>query len=152
MNSVIIEIDHPVFAKSHKKSEIKAFINRILENRGLDKCTFSVSFIEEDYMHSLNKQYRGIDGPTDILSFAALDGEDDFILPSSAKKNLGDILISPDVLKKNAEYFNVTEDEELKRLLIHGILHLTGFDHKTNDPTEPMLVLQEEILKALTEI
>lgn len=152
MNSVIVEFDHPEFAKKHTKKEIKDFLNKVLENRNVQNSTFSVSFIQEDYMHELNLQYRGIDSSTDILSFAVQDGEDNFILPSNVKKNLGDILISPDVLKKNAEYFNVSEEEELKRLLIHGVLHLTGFDHKSNDPSEPMLVLQEEILKALTGI
>lgn len=152
MNSVIVEFEHAGFAKTHTKKEIKDFLNKVLENRKIENSTFSVSFIEEDYMHKLNMQYRGIDSSTDILSFAVQDGEDNFILPSKVKKNLGDILISPDVLKKNAEYFCVSEEEELKRLLIHGVLHLSGFDHKTNDPSEPMLVLQEEILKALTEI
>ena len=52
-------------------------------------------------------------------------------------------------MKRNADTFNVSEDEELYRLLIHGTLHLLGGDHKTNDPTEPMLMRQEEILKRL---
>lgn len=152
MNTVIVEINHKEFSAKYKKTQIKDFIKLVLAKRNIDKCTFSVSFIEEDYMHLLNKQYRGIDRSTDILSFAVTDGNDDFILPATAKKNLGDILISPDVMKRNAEEFGVTEDEELKRLLIHGILHLTGYDHKTNDSSEPMLILQEEILKSLTGI
>jgi rRNA maturation RNase YbeY len=58
----------------------------------------------------------------------------------------GDIVISLETLKTNAAYFHVDEDEELRRLIIHGILHLAGFDHPTNNPEEPMLVLQEKIL------
>jgi probable rRNA maturation factor len=61
----------------------------------------------------------------------------------------GDIVISLETLEENARYFNTTEDEELRRLLIHGILHLNGMDHETNDKTEPMLELQEAILTRL---
>jgi len=61
--------------------------------------------------------------------------------------NAGDIVISLDSLRSNAETFNVTMNEELKRLLIHGILHLSGMDHSDNDPQQEMLQLQEKILK-----
>jgi len=57
--------------------------------------------------------------------------------------------VSLETMTANAAYFNVTPDEELKRLLIHGVLHLDGMDHKTNGPAEPMLRLQEEILADL---
>ena len=58
----------------------------------------------------------------------------------------GDIVISLDSLKKNCSDFEVSEDEELKRLLIHGILHLAGYDHSDNSPEQEMLKLQERIL------
>ena len=64
---------------------------------------------------------------------------------------LGDILICPQVLSRNAASFGVTENEELRRLLIHGVLHLSGDNHSTNDPSEPMLIRQEAVLKKLGE-
>ena len=59
------------------------------------------------------------------------------------------MLICPEVLKRNAETFKVSENEELRRLLIHGVLHLSGDNHQTNDPSEPMLIKQEKILAKL---
>jgi probable rRNA maturation factor len=61
----------------------------------------------------------------------------------------GDIVISLESLAENSGYFHVSQDEELRRLLIHGILHLDGYDHDTNEGTEPMLQLQERLLAEL---
>jgi probable rRNA maturation factor len=91
-------------------------------------------------MRGLNAQYRNIDAPTDVLSFSLGEKEGDMWAA-------GDIVIALPVVSENAKYFGVSEEEELKRLVIHGILHLEGFDHATNDVNEPMLVLQENILR-----
>jgi probable rRNA maturation factor len=64
----------------------------------------------------------------------------------------GDIVISLDMLTQNARYFSVSENDELKRLLVHGILHLEGMDHEDNDPARPMLVLQEQILETFSAV
>jgi probable rRNA maturation factor len=61
----------------------------------------------------------------------------------------GDIVISIKNLQENSKYFKVSEDEELRRLLVHGILHLAGEDHESNSPEEAMLRRQEEILARL---
>ena len=106
-------------------------------------------------IQQLNSQYRNIDSPTDILSFENgskyTDDEGEWL-------QAGDIAISLDTLPKNAEYFGVSENEELKRLLIHGVLHLNGYDHgeehiePDKEPTDEMLVLQEKILHELDEV
>jgi probable rRNA maturation factor len=62
----------------------------------------------------------------------------------------GDLVISLETLKENARYFRVTEDEELRRLVIHGVLHLDGMDHEDNEPFRPMLRFQEELLVKLS--
>lgn len=114
-----------------------------------EKRDFSVTFVTDEEIRSLNNEYRSIDAPTDILTFRLADGDDDF--PSSDEE-LGDIFISSDMCRKNAEEFGVEYLDELKRLLLHGILHLRGKDHKTNDfKTEPMLIEQERILEELKE-
>jgi len=116
-----------------------------------ENVEFSVTFVDDPYIQELNKTYRGKDEPTDILTFVQTDGE--VVFPDSSAnehaRELGDMVISLSSMKRNADTFNVSEDEELYRLLIHGTLHLLGGDHKTNDPTEPMLMRQEEILKRL---
>jgi len=108
-----------------------------------------VSFIGDESMRQLNRHWRGIDESTDILSFSN-DGEDLPLLPEEGiLPYLGDLAISLDALKRNAQSFNVETEEELLRLLIHGILHLLGADHATNEADEPMLVRQEALLAQL---
>ena len=110
---------------------------------------FSVHFITDEEIQALNRDYRGKDEPTDILTFRILDGEEFPSFPGE-EKELGDMFISMDAMRRNAAEFSVSEDEELFRLLVHGILHLQGYDHKTNDfSSEPMLIRQEEIIQAI---
>ena len=110
---------------------------------------FSLHFVSDDEIRALNRDYRGKDEPTDILTFALSDGE---AVPTfeGEERELGDIFISLESMRRNAAAFSVPEDEELKRLLIHGTLHLLGFDHATNDfASEPMLIRQEEMMRSL---
>jgi probable rRNA maturation factor len=124
---------------------VQAYALKVLEALGKDNWDLSVLLCDDAYIRSLNARYRRRDEATDILSFPlgeTISGEGSF-LP-------GDIVISLETLRENARYFKISEDEELRRLLIHGILHLDGMDHETTEKTEPMLVLQEKILADLT--
>jgi probable rRNA maturation factor len=126
---------------------VEPFIARALEARGIRGWELSVFLCADACIHELNRDYRGIDAPTDVLSFEIGDS---YIDEEGAKwLAAGDIIISLDTLAANCTQFSVSADEELKRLLIHGILHLSGHDHKTNEPDEEMLVLQEELLADL---
>ena len=130
--------------------EVEAFLERLCAYLGLDEQEFSVTFCGDEEIAELNEVYRGKEGPTDILSFPQSENiDDEFPVEESL---LGDMIISVDTLKRNAKYFNVSEYVELHRLLIHGMLHLCGMDHGTNDPGEPMLLRQEQILEELLEI
>jgi probable rRNA maturation factor len=136
------EIPPPSWAE-----QVRAYVLRVLELLGKDAWELSVLFCNDAYIRSLNARYRRRDEATDILSFPLGEtikggGEKSRFLP-------GDIVISLETLRENARYFEISEDEELRRLLIHGILHLNGMDHKTNEKTEPMLELQEKILADL---
>ncbi len=112
------------------------------------KGDYSVSFVSDDEIRELNFEYRGKNECTDILTFAFAD-TDPFPNPEGSVE-LGDIFISLASMKRNAEAFGVSEDEELRRLLLHGLLHLMGYDHKSNDfEKEEMLIKQEEILSRL---
>lgn len=129
------------------KKDLDAFLSYLGEKRD-----FSLSFITDEEIQSLNREYRDIDSPTDILTFALTDGEQ-FPVMDEEEEEMGDIFISIDSMERNAKEFNVTPEEELKRLLLHGLLHLRGLDHKTNDfSTEPMLIEQERILRELAII
>jgi probable rRNA maturation factor len=135
------EIPLPAWAGRAEK-----FILRVLEELGRDGWDLSLLFCGDSCIRSLNARYRQRDEPTDILSFPM--GE---TLEEQGERRYlsGDIVVSLETWMENARFFGVSPDEELRRLLIHGILHLDGMDHPTNEKTEPMLLLQEKILESL---
>ena len=108
----------------------------------------------DQFIKELNSQYRNIDSATDVLSF---ENGEEYEDEEGLWKNVGDIAISLETLPKNAEYFEVDTNTELKRLIIHGILHLNGMDHgeehieKGVVPTDEMLILQENLLADLSD-
>ena len=85
----------------------------------------SLVFVNDREMHILNREYRGKDRPTDVLSFPMLEGQG-----REAASSLGDIVISLDTAKRQARQYRHSLDAEVSRLLVHGILHLLGFDHE----------------------
>lgn len=151
MNTIDISYENDSFRKLAPVKFVREYLDKVLSELLLNNVEFSVSFIGEDQMHRMNSEFRNIDDSTDILSFAAEDEEEGFTFISAGRRKrvLGDILICPQVLCRNAASFGVSENEELRRLLIHGVLHLSGENHSTNDPSEPMLIRQEEILRKL---
>jgi len=149
MNNVFINaegISNPAWG-----SAACSFALKVLEEIKRDNWELSIMFCGDEKIKDLNFQYRNKNEATDILSFnlgeTMENCERTVYLP-------GDIVISLETLGENAKYFNISEDEELRRLIIHGILHLDGMDHiniERNEQmqSEPMLILQEEILKKL---
>ena len=110
----------------------------------------SVSFVDNKYIHKINKKYRGIDRPTDVISFAFVDAEGNYdkILSSPGVVVLGDIYISIDKAKEQAEEYGHSLHRELSFLFVHGLLHLLGFDHMKEEDEKIMFNLQDEILSA----
>ena len=130
--------------------EVKKYLDSFLAHFG-EKRDFSVTFVSDEEIQALNREYRNIDSATDILTFRLADGDDDFpVFDEEENTELGDIFISLDSCKRNAEEFGVDWKDELRRLLLHGLMHLLGWDHSTNDfSTEPMLIEQEKILSQI---
>ena len=129
-------------------AQVESWLDRILTYLGEDG-DFSLHFITDSGIQALNRDYRGKDEPTDILTFAINDGEA-FPQAEGEEKELGDVFISLDSMNRNADALSIPRQEELRRLLVHGILHLRGMDHATNDfASEPMLIEQERIMKEL---
>ena len=132
----------------------EAFIALAAEKLGYDGEEISVFFCNDEYIKELNASYRNIDAPTDVLSF---ENDEEYEDEEGKWKCVGDIAISLDTLPVNAEYFNEDTNAELKRLLVHGLLHLNGMDHgeehieKDTAPECEMLVLQENILEKLKD-
>jgi probable rRNA maturation factor len=133
------------------------FCRSALDQLGYEGWEVSVILCDDEFIRRLNRDYRGKDEPTDVLSFPQHEsaGEDRRQGSSGDQGGstfyAGDIVISLDTLSANAEYFNVATEEELKRVVIHGLLHLAGYDHTDNSPQQPMLRHQESTLQRLTE-
>ena len=117
----------------------------ILECVGRADAELSVAFVGDDRMRELNRDWRGKDSTTDVLSFSQLEGE----LPGGASTMLGDVVISVPVLERQAADGGWTVDEELARLLLHGVLHLLGFDHESDDDARAMRFEEGRIVAAL---
>ena len=111
----------------------------------------SVSFIDNEEIHRINRDYRKIDRPTDVISFAFLDNEDRTKeYASGMPVILGDIYISLDKASEQAKEYGHSMKRELCFLFVHGLLHLLGYDHMTKEDEEIMFPLQDKILEGET--
>lgn len=120
------------------KTTLKKIARTVLKELGVPKDSeLSISFIDDIKMRELNRSYRQIDRTTDVLSFPQSEGPDFTVL--------GDIIISTDTAKRHSKSYGVTLHEELKKLLIHGILHLLGHDHKKKKETEIMRAKESDL-------
>ena len=108
----------------------------------------SVTIVDNDYIHEINKTYRHIDRPTDVISFAFLDDNPkrDELFQSGQMVVLGEIYISFEKAQEQAVNYGHSLERELKFLFVHGLLHLLGYDHMVKSDEEIMFRLQDEIL------
>lgn len=111
-----------------------------------DNVQMSVTFVNRDFIHQLNKTYRNIDRPTDVISFAYLDDKNELNIKSPYPIDLGEIYICIDVAKENALQYKNSLDRELSFLFVHGLLHLLGYDHMKLEDEQVMFHLQDIIL------
>jgi probable rRNA maturation factor len=109
----------------------------------------SLTFVDNEKIHEINREYRGIDRPTDVISFALeenTEGEME-IIGQDMPRVLGDIIISIPRAKQQAEEYGHSFMRELGFLAVHGFLHLLGYDHGTKEEEQQMFSRQEEILQ-----
>lgn len=109
----------------------------------------SVSLVDNKYIHRINKKYRHIDRPTDVISFAFLDDghQYDKVLYKEGMVALGDIYISVEKANEQANEYGHSIKRELCFLFTHGLLHLLGYDHINKEDEEKMFSLQDKILE-----
>ena len=117
-----------------------------IEKEKLENVSFNLIIVDNDYIHELNKTYRNIDRETDVITFA-LEDEDTLVMPSD-ERILGDIYISIDRARSQAEDFGHSLLRELSFLAVHGFYHLLGYDHMTEEDEKVMFKKQEEVLDA----
>ncbi len=110
-------------------------------------CDLTIVIGSNADIHELNRTYRRIDAPTDVLSFV-YDMRD----PETNARYLGDIIISAEMLKEQAQEAGHSIDKELCTLIVHGVLHLYGYDHEAEEGEPIMLPLQAKIIEAVFSV
>jgi len=142
---ILIKNQQKIIKLNQRK--IKEIIRKILQYLKVDKeIEISVLFTDDIFIRSLNNKYRGIDKPTDVLSFSLQEGA--VKSPEvESDKLLGDIIISVETAQRQADNLNHSMEKELAVLLIHGLLHLSGYEHEEDKDYKIMREKESEILK-----
>ena len=118
-------------------------LDSTLEHEKVTNGIFTIIFVSDDEIHQINKQYRNVDRVTDVISFAFEDSDN---IRYNNLRMLGDIYICIPQMKRQAEDYGHSEKRELSFLAVHGLLHLLGYDHMTEEDEKIMFGLQELIL------
>ncbi|MDO4813837.1 MAG: rRNA maturation RNase YbeY [Gemella sp.] len=150
MNFVEI-IDESSLVEDRIKIMLVNLLEVAAESEGVEKenTEFSLSFVDEKEIHDINKEYRGIDRPTDVISFALNDdveGELE-IIGGEDMNYIGDIIICTNIAEEQAKEYGHSYERELGFLAVHGFLHLLGYDHMTEEEEKVMFGKQNQILE-----
>lgn len=130
-------------------SAYRRFLTAVLELQGMGSWELSILLTDDETIRTYNRDFRQIDSATDILSFSQSEGIEVPVQEGSSIP-AGDLLISLESVERNAKDYGVSLLEELRRVSIHGILHLAGYTHAGTDvEQEPMLLLQEQIMQSI---
>ena len=126
--------------------KLESVVKTVLETEGLSlDYEVSITFVDKDEIHKLNKEFRNVDRPTDVLSFPM---DEDFFI-EGVDTMLGDIVICMDVAKDQAKDFGHSLDREIMYLTAHSMLHLLGYDHLVEDEKFHMRAREKEVMKSL---
>ena len=138
-----IEFSNETNNKRTHVKELKGLIKYAAKYMNVDNVEFGVIFVDNKRIHEINKEYRGIDRETDVITFRLEDYEE--VIYDNIKV-LGDIYISLDKAKEQSILYGHSYLRELAFLLVHGFLHLLGYHHMKKEDEEVMFKLQEDIL------
>jgi probable rRNA maturation factor len=135
---------------SHREPELldlaafERLARYVLEREDVpEMAELSLAIVDLEEMTSLNERYRGIEGPTDVLSFGC---DDPCAVEGDEPITLGDVVVAPEVAVRQAEEYGHTVEEELNLLLVHGILHLLGYEHESDDDAAVMQERERALL------
>ena len=127
------------------------------EGVNTDAASLSVSFVDADEIHRLNREYRGVDRETDVLSFPSYDSGEIPVRTSDEASDsepdeeiaLGDVVICTEVARRQAEEFGHSYERELIYLFVHSVFHLLGYDHEEEDEKAVMRDREESVMEYL---
>ena len=135
--------------------QLEAHAQRILDVLGYSDFDLGILLTSTENMQRYNREYRNKDAATDVLSFPfhydLVPGEK-IIATSDDEKNLGDIIICPAYAQTTLIDWDQSIEERLNGLLIHGICHLLGYDHETDEQEEPMLAMEAKLLSKIKQL
>lgn len=135
---MLIEINNQT-KKKINSSSIKKIVKLFLCFYHLDNKEVSLAFVGDQVSKKINKTYRGLDKATDVLAFSKINADNDNFL--------GEIIINCEQIKRQAKQFNHSTQQELIFILVHGLLHLIGYNDETEEEKENMIRLGEEFIK-----
>jgi len=150
---ITVDIDEEFAADVAEETLTRAF-SAVLTHEGVVNAGAAIVLTDNDSIHRLNREYRGVDAPTDVLSFAAREGDalDAAFVPEVAdemEKYLGDLILAYPYAAAQATRHGHTIKTELQLLVVHGGLHLLGYDHDTDENQSEMWAVQSDILAGL---
>jgi probable rRNA maturation factor len=133
--------------------QIKRAAALVLDQEGYGEAEVTVSFVDSAEMAEMNEHYRGITGPTDVLSFSMTEqnAESPKLVTPQAEQILGDVIVCPEITAANAEGQGHSAERELLEITIHGLLHLLGYEHETAVAETAMIARQEELAGMIDE-
>ena len=106
----------------------------------------TITVVDDEEIHRINREHRGVDKPTDVLSFPLVDDETAFALPPGVPRELGDVVVSYPRVVAQAEEYGHSVEREFAYLVVHGVLHIMGHDHEEPDEQAAMRAREEAAL------
>lgn len=149
----MIQVDE-AFTELVDQDNLRAAIRHLLQQVGQPTAALTLVVTDDAAVQTLNRDYRGVDAPTDVLSFAAQEEADDVpeladlppALAAELANYLGDVIIAYPYASRQAAHYQNSVAAELRLLAVHGVLHLLGYDHATPAEEAAMWTLQSTIL------
>ena len=151
----MIEVNYNAISElPNEEKLIKEVVSRVLEEeKVLSEVDVYITLTNNEEIHKINKEYRDVDRPTDVLSFPMYERDEIAGLKNDTEdeieKSLGDIIVSIEKVREQAEEYGHSFERELAYLVTHGMLHLLGYDHMIEEEKAVMRKREEEILETL---
>ena len=149
MNVMISNYPEELEFPTDIEENVRAAAEKVGELYGVENGEVSVTLTNNEYIHTLNKQYRGIDRPTDVLSFALNESEEPEVEDGPDVNVLGDLVISVERAKEQAADYGHSVKREIAFLTVHGMLHLLGYDHMEEEDRIEMEAEQRFVMEKL---
>ena len=131
------------------EAAVKLAAEKVAELYGLKNAEVSVTLTDDEHIHKLNREYRGVDRPTDVLSFALTESDEPTVEGGPETEILGDLILSVERVAAQAEEYGHSLKREAAFLTVHGMLHLLGYDHIKDEDREEMEAEQRTVMDAL---